>query len=270
MEKYKVTCIGDNKNFVVTNAFLKLKESFIKLKSQKGIIIHVIGAPGTGKSSNIYHAQKVLDLNVYSARMALIDKHISPKKVFKMFINTMKQDLGAETVEQLYKEISKYDAILFADHLLDSESLDGKVTGLGGWMHKNRLSSIYFYLLLVYEYLTHRKEFKKINVVFHTTWTYIINGNKYDFLTDFSVLSLFFKSVLKLFFEVIEISYTEAETIEIVKSHFKDINEEHIKYYIDKYGYKPRLVLNALENDLKTLESYNTPLNSTYTITKSR
>ncbi|MGZ7135236.1 MAG: hypothetical protein ACXVHY_05115, partial [Methanobacterium sp.] len=89
-------------------------------------------------------------------------------------------------------------------------------------------------------------------------------------LTDFSVLSLFFKSVLKLFFEVIEISYTEAETIEIVKSHFKDINEEHIKYYIDKYGYKPRLVLNALENDLKTLESYNTPLNSTYTITKSR
>jgi hypothetical protein len=76
-----------------------------------------------------------------------------------------------------------------------------------------------------------------------------VKGKKYDLLTDFSLLSPIFKSVLKLFFEVIEISYTELETIEIINSHFKDINPSKIKYYIDRYGCKPRLILNALTSD---------------------
>lgn len=109
MEKYKVTCVEDNKNFVATDAFLKLKKSFKQLKSRKGRIVHVIGAPGTGKSTNIYQAQQVLDLNIYNAKMTLKNKKINPKEVYMALINTMKQDFGVKTEEEVYKEISKFD-----------------------------------------------------------------------------------------------------------------------------------------------------------------
>lgn len=251
MEKYKVTCIEDNKNFVTTNSFLKLKKSFKKLKEERGKIIHVIGAPGTGKSSNIYKTQQVLDLNMYNARIALKKDKISPKEIYNTLIDYMKQDLGVKTEDKVYKEISNYDLVLFADYVLDSESLHRGKIGLGQWMHNNRLKSILFYFILICEYLKHIKEFKKINIVFHTTWTFIVNGKKYDLLTDFSVLSLILKSVLKLFFEVVEISYTESETIEIINSHFKNISQDKIKYYMDIHGNKPRLILKALENDLE-------------------
>ena len=239
MEKYKVSCIEDNKNFVVTNSFLKLKKSFKELKNRKGRIVHVIGPPGTGKSSNIYHAQQVLDLNIYDARMTLKNKKMNPNEVYMALIDTMKHDFGVKTEEDVYKEISKYDTVLFADELLDSGSLNREKVGLSQWIHENRLISILFYFLLVYNYFKHLKEFRKLNIVFHTTWTFIVKETKYDLLTDFSLLSLIFKSILKLFFEVIEISYTESETIKIVKSYFKDINEEQIKHYIKKYGCKP-------------------------------
>jgi hypothetical protein len=181
----------------------------------------------------------------------------------------MKEDFSVKTVKQLYNEISKYDAILFADQILDSELFDGKKTGLGEWIHKNRLKSTIFYLILIITYLKHFKRFKKLNIIFHTTWTFKLNNIKYDLLTDFSLLSLIFKYFLRIFFEVIEISYTKAETIKIIKSHFNDINEENVKYYIDKYGCKPRLILNALESDLKSTYSYNTAINATYCIIRS-
>jgi hypothetical protein len=202
--------------------------------------------------------------------MTLKNKKINPNEVYMALINTMEQDFGVKTEEEVYKEISKYDTVLFADELLDSGSLNKEKIGLSQWIHENRLKSILFYFLLVYTYLKHLKEFKKLNIVFHTTWTFIIKETKYDLLTDFSLLSLIFKSILKLFFEVIEISYTESETIKIVKSYFKDIKEEQIKYHIKKYGCKPRLILNALENNSKTLKSYNTNLIITNAITKSR
>jgi len=246
MEKYKVTCIEDNKNFVTTNSFLKLKKSFKELKTQKGKIIHVIGSPGTGKSSNIYHAQQVLGLNMYNIRIELKNDKVSPKEIYNGFIDAIRKDLGISK-EKVYEEISKYDLVLFADNVLDSESLNKGKIGLGQWMHNNRLKSILFYFILFYEYLKHIRDFKKVNIVFHTTWTFIINGKKYDLLTDFSLLSLLFQSVLKLFFEVVEISYTEAETIEIINSHFKDISHSKIKDYINIYGNKPRLILKALE-----------------------
>ena len=268
MEKYKVTCVEDNTNFIVTNAFLKLKKSFKELKNRKGRIIHVIGAPGTGKSTNIYQTQQVLDLNIYNAKMTLKHKKINPKEVYMALINTMKQDFGVKTEEEVYKEISKFDTVLFADELLDSGTLNKEKIGLSQWIHENRLKSILFYFLLVYKYLKYLKEFKKVNIVFHTTWTFIIKETKYDLLTDFSLLSSIFKSVLKLFFEVIEISYTPSETVKIVKSYFKDIKEEQVKNYIKKYGNKPRLILNALENDLKPLKSHNANLIITNTIIK--
>ena len=250
MGKYIVTCIEDNKNFVTTNSFLKLKKSFKELKTQKGKIIHIIGSPGTGKSSNIYHAQQVLGLNMYNTRMALKNDKVSPKEVYDTFIHAIKEDLSVKTEDKACEEISKCDLVLFADYVLDSESLHRGKVGLGQWMRNNRLKSILFYFILIYEYLKHLKEFKKVNMVFHTTWTFIVNGKKYDLLTDFSLLSLILKSVLKLFFEVIEISYTESETIEIINNHFKNISLDKIKYYIDIYGNKPRLILKALEKDL--------------------
>jgi len=248
MEKYKVTCIVDNKNFIITNSFLKLKKSFKELRSKKGKIIHVIGSPGIGKSSNINHTQQVLGLNMYNARMALKNDQMNPKEVYDTFVDSMKKDFGV-TKENTYKEISKYDFILFADNILDSESLHKGKIGLGTWMHNNRLKSILFYFIIIYEYLKHIKDFKRANIVFHTTWTFIVNEKKYDLLTDFSLLSIILKSILKLFFEVIEISYTELETIEIINSHFKNISPVKIKNYINVYGNKPRLILNALEHD---------------------
>lgn len=293
MEKYKVTCIEDNKNFVVTTAFLKLKESFKELKNSKGMIIQVIGAPGTGKSSNIYHAQQTLGLNIYNVRMKLKNDKMSPKAVYNALISTMKHDFNVKTDKELYKETSKYDAVLFADHVLDSELLDGKQVGLGHWIHKNRLKSIIFYFILIYNYLKYRKQFRMLNIIFHTTWTFTLKGVKYDLLTDFSLLSLFFKSILKIIFivegnvskspiysekqsfsyashllnikirrifTVIEITYTKPETIEIIQSYFKEVKEEQIRYYIKKYGCKPRLILNEIEKDLKTIKLHNTDL----------
>ena len=60
---------------------------------------------------------------------------------------------------------------------------------------------------------------------------------------------------------MVEISYFEEETIKIVKNHFKDIDDEKIKFYIKKYGNKPRYILDDLESktlkhkDLKNPES---------------
>lgn len=80
------------------------------------------------------------------------------------------------------------------------------------------------------------------------TWTVEIKGFKYDLLTDFSIFSKLISVVLKIFFETVEISYSEEDTVKIVKSHFKDIDDEKIKFYIKKYGNRPRYILTALEN----------------------
>ena len=51
------------------------------------------------------------------------------------------------------------------------------------------------------------------------------------------------------FFEVVEISYSEEETVKIVRHHFKDIDNEKVEFYIKKYGNKPRYIMDALENE---------------------
>jgi hypothetical protein len=74
-----------------------------------------------------------------------------------------------------------------------------------------------------------------------------IKGVKYDLLTDFSIISQIFVFILKLFFDVVRISYSESETIEIIKNKFKFVDEEKIRLCIKKYGNKPRFILEALE-----------------------
>ena len=93
------------------------------------------------------------------------------------------------------------------------------------------------------------------------TWAVEIKGYKYDLITDFSIFSKLISIILKIFFEVVEISYSQEDTVKIVKSHFKDIDDEKIKQYIEKYGNKPRYILDDLESktikhkDLKNPES---------------
>ena len=66
MGKFKVNSIEDNKNFLITDCYKKLCKMFETLKVSKGKIVHVVGAPGTGKSANIYSALNKMDLNVYA------------------------------------------------------------------------------------------------------------------------------------------------------------------------------------------------------------
>jgi hypothetical protein len=95
--------------------------------------------------------------------------------------------------------------------------------------------------------LKHRRDLEDINLIIQTALMVKINDVKYDLLTDFFILSQIFVFILKLFFDVIRISYTEKETIEIVKKKFNLDDEKKIRLCIKKYGYKPRFILEALE-----------------------
>ncbi|WP_414468435.1 hypothetical protein [Methanobacterium sp. ACI-7] len=270
MEKFKITCTDDNKIFVVTSAFSKLCNKFKSLKTQKGRIIHIIGAPGTGKSSNIYHANNLLDLNIYDVELKLENINLSANEVFDEFINTLKREFNVNTKEEAYHKLSKFDAILFADKLFDYGSLRENRIELSEWLRCNRLKSIILYFKIIYECLKYLNNLKEVNLIFHTTWSFVINNKKYDLFSDFNLLSLLLKNLLKLFFEVVEIGYTEMETIEIVKSHFEGITESQITPYIKKYGHRPRYILEAIKNNLITLRTSHSNFKSIDPVCKPR
>ena len=91
MGKYKINSAIDNCIFVVTEPFLKLCNIFKTLKSNHGKIIHVVGAPGTGKSANIYDAIEKQGLNVYDVKSPIKDMNISSQKVFNGVYNGFKE-----------------------------------------------------------------------------------------------------------------------------------------------------------------------------------
>lgn len=254
MEKYKVKSPEDGKVFVVTRAYQKLYQKFRNLKKEKGRIIHVIGSPGTGKSANIYSALNNLDLNIYDAILLMDGVEKSSREVFKEFFTTLKDDLGVESDAEVYQKASEFDAVLFADKFHDSQFLDESKVGLSMWTDYKSIKSFPFYLLCIIEYVKHRKALKKVNIIIQTAWTVRIKGVKYDLFTDFSILSRIMAGMLKLFFEVVEISYSESETIKIVKHIMGDVEEDQIRLCIEKYGCKPRFICTALEK-----ESLNTP-----------
>jgi hypothetical protein len=249
MATYKVKSKGDSDDFVVTNSFKILYRALHSLKIQKGRFINVIGAPGTGKSANIYYALNILDLNVYDPMLFLDNVEISSGDVFREFFNTLKDDLDVSEKGEVYKKVSEFDTILFADNFLDSEFLDAKKVGLSMWTEYKGLRSYPFYFLCILEYLKHKKDLKKVNVIVQLAWMIKISDVKYDLLTDFSFLSKILVFILKQFVEVVKISYSHAETIKIVKSQFKDVDEKQIELCIKRYGCKPRLIFEALEND---------------------
>ena len=248
MGKYKINCREENLTFVETQSYQRLLETFGALRSNSGKIIHVVGAPGIGKSANIYAAQKKLGLKFYEVKLSLPSPHLNSRDVFNQMIKSIRDDLGINTWEKLSKYLKQFDAILFADQFHDSHLVHNKEVGFSQWTDFRGLRTSNFYFLCILEYLRHRVDFRDINLVLQTAWRIRIRGSKKDLFTDLGTVSKLALILLKVPFDVVEISYSEKETISIVKSHQHGVDDDQIRQYIKKYGYKPRFICQAIES----------------------
>ncbi len=156
MGKYKINSATDNRVFVATESFLKLCNIFKTLKNSHGKIIHVIGAPGTGKSSNIYAAIDKQGLNVYDVKSQIKDVNLDSKKVFNSVYNGFKKDFNVKSKEEVYNCLAEFDAILFADMFHDSHLVDEDTVGFSVWAGHAGLGATKFYLQCMAEYLGNR------------------------------------------------------------------------------------------------------------------
>lgn len=247
MVKFKVNIAEDDQDFTVTAAYRKLFKQLKELKTCKGRIIHVIGAPGTGKSANIYKAVNNLDLNVYNAILKLDDIHQSSMDVYNKFFHSLKEDMKVKGVDEVFERAAEYDAVLLADRFHDSHYLYDDKVGFSLWMDHKGFRSFPFYLSLVLFYFRNKSKFRRLNLVFQTAWTFRVRGVKKDLCTDFGLLTKIFVSFLNIFFVVVEISYTESEIIEIVKKRMPGLGDEDIRPYIACYGNRIRFILEAIE-----------------------
>lgn len=248
MERYKIISPEENKTFVDTKSYQELLFAFQYLREDKGKIIHVVGAPGTGKSTNIYAALEELGINFYEARLALPNTNLSSKEVFETMIQSMRENLGLQSQDSVFKALQKYDVILFADKFHDSHFFHKQRAGFSQWTDYKGISSSNFYYLCIINYLKHRKEFKDINMVLQTAWRVHLRGSKMDIFTDFGPLSRIAVSLLKIPFTVVEIAYSHEEVINIVKGHLDNVDDDTIRDYIEIYGPNPRFICQALEN----------------------
>ncbi len=248
MVNHKVFSAKDNKSFIKTTSFYELYSILKTLKTSKGRFVLVLGAPGTGKSANIYQALSLLDLDVYDAFL-FIDTDSKPQDVYKIFWDTLKEVMGIKSRKEIYKKAGEYDLILFADPFLDSEYIDRDKVGLGLWTEENGPSTFPFYFKVLFEYIKHYMDLKNVNVVAQTSWVLKFRGVRYDILTDFNFLSKILVFLLKKLFEVVLISYTKEEMIEIVRSRPGAGNDEKIKKCIKKHGNRPRFIFESLDKE---------------------
>lgn len=247
MADYKVRSEHDNNDFVYTQSFRRLHQTFNSLKDRKGRVILIIGSPGTGKSSNIYYSLKKLDFDVYEPTLLLDNINMSSSEVFNEFYRTLRRELEVNSNKQVYLKVKEFDGVLLADKILDSEFIDESKVGISLWTLKKGFGAFYFYFKVYLEYLMHRKDLKDVNLIIQTSLVFCFRGVKYDLLTDFYFISKIFILFLRIFFEVIRISYSEDETMQIIKNNFKDIADDEILFYIKKLGCKPRFIFEALE-----------------------
>ncbi|HML04821.1 MAG TPA: hypothetical protein VK426_03505 [Methanobacterium sp.] len=247
MDKYKVQSPDENKIFMITKCYRKLCKVFKKLKTEKGKIVHVIGAPGTGKSTNIFEAIHESDLNIYDVNFSLKTGNESSKEVFDKIFKDIGNDLKLNSKKEIYKKLSEFDAVLIADNFHDAHILNPKKVGFSQWTDKAGFNAFYFYILCIREYFENRKYFKKMNLIFQTAWRIYIRGKKRDVFVDFGFFSKIILKLLNIFFTVVEISYSKKETIEIIQMHINDVEVEKIEQCIQKYGCKPRFICHALE-----------------------
>jgi len=250
MKEFKIRDQEDNQTFVTTRSYQNLISTFQKLPDYKGRIVHVVGAPGTGKSANIYSAVDEMGLNFYEAKLPLPSLDLNSRDVFNLMIESMKQDLRIKSPDTLLDHLKEYDAVLFADQFHDYHVMGGNYGGFSQWTAHKGLGSFNFYLICIYEYLRHRNEFKDVNMVLQTAWRVSSGSGKKDLFTDLGGLSRLAVTLLKIPFEVVEISYSPEETINIVKSHLSDVTNDEIVRYIKKYGNKPRFICQAIKTGL--------------------
>lgn len=248
MENFKVNTGSDNQTFVKTRSYHELYNKLKTLKTRHGRIIHVVGAPGTGKSSNLYAAVEEASLNCFDLKLELMDPHADASMIMDQIYKDMKFGLNARSKSELYNKLAGFDALLIADQFHDAHLVNPEKVGYSLWTKTKGISSLKFYLLCMKEYLLNKKEYKEINIVLQTAWRVKIGKTKYDLFTDFGIFSRIFRGVLKLFFEVVEVRYSREETVEIVRSHM-DVDKKIIEAYIDELGNKPRLVCQAIENE---------------------
>ncbi len=246
MEKYKVNSSDDNRFFLITDCYRKLYDILKGLKKSRGKIIHVVGAPGTGKSANIYRALNDLDLNVYDVKFSLKSLDSSSKQVFNRLFECLSIDIGLKSKEEIYEALSNYDVVLIADSFHDSHALNPNHIGFSKWTNHAGFKTFYFYLMCIAEYTKYRKYFKNMNILLQTAWRFYMRGKKYDIFTDLGLFSKILVNILKIFFDVVVIQYSEIETINIVRMYI-DADMGVIKKYIQKYGRKPRFICDALE-----------------------
>lgn len=250
MNQYKIKDQGENQTFVTTRSYQNLLLTFQKLLYERGRIVHVVGAPGTGKSTNIYSAVEELGLNFYEAKLPLTSLDLNPGDVFTLMIESMKKDLRIKSSDTLLDHLKEYDAVLFADQFHDYHVIGEDYAGFSQWTDYKGLGSFNFYFTCIYEYLKHRNEFKDVNMVLQTAWRVSSGGGKKDLFTDLGGLSRLAVTLLEIPFEVVEISYSREETINIVKSHLSDVTNDEIVRYIKKYGNKPRFICQAIKTGL--------------------
>jgi Cdc6-like AAA superfamily ATPase len=233
--------------FVITNSFKELHKAFKILKIERGKILHVVGAPGTGKSTNINHAIESTGLAVYDVKLVLDNVNKDSKSVYNKIFRSIKDDLGVSSKIDALVRLSDFDAVLFADNFHDSHILKQGNIGFSKWTNSVGIKALSFYFMCIFEYLRNIRYYKNINIVLQTAWRVYINGKKYDLFADFGFFSKIFINILSIFFNVVEISYSEPEIIKIVKKHVKNAHEENIKISIQRYGYKPRFIIKSLE-----------------------
>ncbi|EKQ50651.1 MAG: hypothetical protein B655_2387 [Methanobacterium sp. Maddingley MBC34] len=250
MNEYKIRDQEENQTFVITRSYLNLLSTFQKLTDHRGSIVHVVGAPGTGKSTNIYSAVKELGLNFYEAKLPIPSLDLNSRDIFNLMVKSMKKDLGVRSHESLFAALKKFDAVLFADQFHDYHFINGNCAGFSQWTDHAGFKSFNFYLICIYEYLRHRNDFKEVNMVLQTAWRIQRGGKKKDLFTDVGLISRLAVSLLEIPFEVVEISYSEEETINIVKSHLSDTTNDEVKHHIKKYGNKPRFICQAIKTGL--------------------
>lgn len=247
MGNFKIHCRDENEKFIPTRSYQELLRHFSKFKKQHGIILHVVGAPGIGKSTNIYQASQEIGLKVYEACLILNSEKMSPKVVFDLTLDFMKKDLGIKTDLALYRKLKEFDMVLFADRFHDYHRIDPATVGFSQWTANKGWSAVPYYWYCMKEFLKQKNEFRYLNIVFQTSWSVHLGGRKRDLFTELGLISRISLFLLKIPFQVVEISYSPLETITIVKSHFHNVDEDRIKKKIALYNCKPRFICEALK-----------------------
>jgi len=243
---FKVNRAEDNRIFVETESFRRLIEELEELKGSRGNILHVIGAPGTGKSSNIYHGIRKLGMNVYEVPCNLETVEVTAEEVFRSILEDVKSELGVDSAADVYRRFAEFDAVLFADRFHDSHDFSDSM-GFSQWTLGAGGEALKFYLKCIREYLRYRSVFRDMNIIFQTAWRLRFRGKKPDIFTDIPVISPLLCHLLMVPFRAVKIDYTRQETLSIIRAHMDCADADEIQGYIDLYGCRPRLILEKMK-----------------------